>query len=501
MEPKKKFELKPETLTTTAPRGTKILLPKQPFKLTGEIVQRKNTDMQTDIPKRRSLTDSGSSTLYTQEPKQKRKLTDSGSNEIFNIPSETRDYKSVLNAANKEMKALVQKVEKLSKKKETKPIETQTEPNIKSVSSVATETQAIPKQKKLIFNSKKIDKKKQLDKLKQFTPENLLVAPKRPALKSFVVQMGQPSMKVINKKIDSDASKEQLKDKSKAILAGSQPLSTFKRLDTMPTKHETYRYGINVKRKEKEEMKKNIKLLTNAADINSKHKYENAAEKLLKTKNMLNDAGRSDTNMNQILQGLQLKNKVPDFIKKDTGGILSKPQKAQKDILKSLSNVSDINVSSQKGSNNILKSSQSDKSMSNVLKGLEIANMKPVELFGGTRAGTDIHPEPTAPPQPLFGQNLKITMRNNYDEIKKLFDIEPKSYQEVLDAKKKINMYKQNIKRIKIRKNAKSILSDEEKALKKDVLDEIAKMQKTYDKVYKDFYKTQQPKRGRKAKA
>ena len=41
IEPKKKFELKPETLTTTAPRGTKILMPKQPFKLTGEIVQRK----------------------------------------------------------------------------------------------------------------------------------------------------------------------------------------------------------------------------------------------------------------------------------------------------------------------------------------------------------------------------------------------------------------------------------------------------------------------------
>ena len=68
-------------------------------------------------------------------------------------------------------------------------------------------------------------------------------------------------------------------------------------------------------------------------------------------------------------------------------------------------------------------------------------------------------------------------------------------------SNKKKNEYKQNIKRIKIRKNAKSILSDEEIALKKDVLDEIAKMQKTYDKVYKDFYKTQQPKRGRKAKA
>ena len=91
-------------------------------------------------------------------------------------------------------------------------------------------------------------------------------------------------------------------------------------------------------------------------------------------------------------------------------------------------------------------------------------------------------------------------MRKNYDEIKILFDIEPKSYQDVLDTKKKINIYKQNIKRIKIRKNTKSLLSDEEIALKKNVLDEIIKMQKTYDKVYKDFYKSQQPKRGRKPK-
>jgi hypothetical protein len=59
MEPKKKFELKPETLTKIAPRGTKILLRKQPFKSASEIVQRKNTDMQTDT---RQLTDSGSST-------------------------------------------------------------------------------------------------------------------------------------------------------------------------------------------------------------------------------------------------------------------------------------------------------------------------------------------------------------------------------------------------------------------------------------------------------
>ena len=154
MEPKKKLELKQEQLIT-APRGNKLQIPARrepPFKLTGEIVQRKNTDMQTEAPKRK-------------------KLTDTGSNEVFNIPSETRDYKSILNAANKEMKGLVKKVEKLSKKKETKPMETQTEPMFKSVSSVSTEMPKIQtssintqttaqKAKKLIFNPKKIEKQK-----------------------------------------------------------------------------------------------------------------------------------------------------------------------------------------------------------------------------------------------------------------------------------------------------------------------------------------------------
>jgi hypothetical protein len=154
----------------------------------------------------------------------------------------------------------------------------------------------------------------------------------------------------------------------------------------MPTKHETYRYGINLKRKEKEEMKKNIKLLTNAADINSKHKYENASQKLLKTKNMLNDAGRSDTNMNQILQGLQLKNKVPDFIKKDTGGILETPQKQEKASNKIKSFIK----------NSIERKKENTKQ--------EIASVKPLELFGGTRSGTIIHPEATAPPLPQHGK-------------------------------------------------------------------------------------------------
>ncbi len=68
------------------------------------------------------------------------------------------------------MKSLVKKVEKLSKKKETKPMETQTEPNIKAVSSVATEMPKIQtssintqtttqKEKKLIFNPKKLKNK------------------------------------------------------------------------------------------------------------------------------------------------------------------------------------------------------------------------------------------------------------------------------------------------------------------------------------------------------
>ena len=63
MEPKKKLEIKPEQLIT-APRGSKIQIPKQPpLKLTGEIVQRKNTEMQTE--QRKPLSDSGMLVLLT----------------------------------------------------------------------------------------------------------------------------------------------------------------------------------------------------------------------------------------------------------------------------------------------------------------------------------------------------------------------------------------------------------------------------------------------------
>ena len=63
-----------------------------------------------------------------------------------------------------------------------------------------------------------------------------------------------------------------------------------------------------------------------------------------------------------------------------------------------------------------------------------------------------------------------------------------------------INVYKQNINRIK-KRNGKSVLSAEQIQLKEETLKEIKKIKDTYNKIYKEFYKTQQPKRGRKAKA
>ena len=71
---------------------------------------------------------------------------------------------------------------------------------------------------------------------------------------------------------------------------------------------------------------------------------------------------------------------------------------------------------------------------------------------------------------------------------------------EVIQANKDINVYKQNINRIK-KRNGKSILSADQIQLKEDTLKEIMKLKTTYNKIYKEFYKTQQPKRGRKPKA
>jgi len=151
------------------------------------------------------------------------------------------------------------------------------------------------------------------------------------------------------------------------------------------------------------------------------------------------------------------------------------------------------------------QATKSDKNMNDILQ--EIKNLtqpveltQPIELFGGTRSGTIIHPEATAPPQPIFGKDIDKSIFDNFENIKYIYNTPPKSFQEVKDAKSKINEYKQRINRIKKRDGAKTILSPEQIALKKDTLDEITKLQKTYDKIYKEFYKDQQPKKGRPKK-
>ena len=469
MEPKKKLEFKPDQIIT-APRGIKIQVPKPPpFKLTGEIFQRKNTDMQTEAPRRRPLTDSGSSTLYTQEPKQRKKLTDTGSNDVFNIPSETRDYKSILNAANKEMQVLVKKVEKLSKKKETKPMETQTE--IRPITSIETQT-TIPKERKLVFNQKKIEKKKQLDKFKDLIPGNLLTSSRKTT--NFInVQNAQPFVK----KENSNLEKEVLKEKAKSILSVSS---------TMPAVFKPYpktkpHTPSLIKRNKKEPIDFKTQSLLNATDINVSEKKKDPLTRFTKISNMLDKSSKSDKNMNDILQGLQMQNRIPDFIKKDTGGILQAPQKQEKSALK------------------IQKVIRGNKTRKEI-KDATFELTKPVELFGGTKLGTIFHPEASAPPQPIYGKVIDKSINDNFTNFKKIYDSPPKSYDEVKEAKKQMNIYKQNINRIKKRKG-KSILSPDQVQLKEDTLNEIKKLQKTYDKVYKDFYKSQQPKRGRKAKA
>jgi hypothetical protein len=51
--------------------------------------------------------------------------------------------------------------------------------------------------------------------------------------------------------------------------------------------------------------------------------------------------------------------------------------------------------------------------------------MKLVELFGGTRSGTIIHPEASAPPQPLFGTDIDKTINNNFDSFMVYFNFAP----------------------------------------------------------------------------
>jgi hypothetical protein len=73
----------------------------------------------------------------------------------------------------------------------------------------------------------------------------------------------------------------------------------------------------------------NEKSLANITDINVS-KSKDALKHFTKINNMFKDATKSDKNMNDILQGLQMQNKIPDFLKKDTGSILETPQKQEK---------------------------------------------------------------------------------------------------------------------------------------------------------------------------
>jgi len=512
MDTKKKLEIKPEQLIT-APRGSKIQIPKQPpFKLTGEIVQRKNTDMQT-VPKQRKI------------------LTDSGTNELFNIPSETRDYKTILNAANKEMKSLVKKVEKLSKKKETKPMETQTEPNIKAVSSVATEMPKIQtssintqtttqKEKKLIFNPKKIEKQKQLKKYKDLIPGNLLTSSRKVTNFMNVKDNFQPFLKSEKDKL----LKEEKKQKVPAILAAAA---------TMPPAFKPYskikpHIPSLIRRKIKQKEVFEPKLLLNEADLNTTNINNLPLKYFTKMTDIFNTATKSDKNMNKFFPELEdfkkedkSANVIKSFIKNNIKRKKDlKESKAENKMIKSLADTFDVSQYKMKPEYNkrkekVIKKDQqkdlfkqatkSDKNMNDILQ--EIKNLtqpveltQPIELFGGTRSGTAIHQEPTAPPQPLFGKDIDKTINDNFDKIKAIYKKEPKSYAEVIQANKDINVYKQNINRIK-KRNGKSILSSDQIQLKEETLKEIKKLKDTYNKIYKEFYKTQQPKKGRKAKA
>ena len=106
--------------------------------------------------------------------------------------------------------------------------------------------------------------------------------------------------------------------------------------------------------------------------------------------------------------------------------------------------------------NALKQATQSDKNMNDILQiqnQQQVELMKPVELFGGTRSGTIIRPEASAPPwpQPLFGKDIDKSINSNFDKIKLIYSKEPKSYAEVIQANKDINVYKQNINRIKKR--------------------------------------------------
>ena len=487
MEPKKKLELKQEKLITV-PRGSKLQIPARrepPFKLTGEIVQRKNTDMQTDVPKRRSLSDSVTSVLYTQEPKLK---TVSSVATEANV--KTPSFKEMVDASTKIKTAVKGKIYS------------------KDYNEYIPEYRAADKLKSAM------KAKIYPEKLKEFQAVNKTLGP-------MIKQSFKRNKYIVKRDRYIDRKEE---NKLNTLEAQTSYIENV--LKQVDEKHKGNEMDKLIKKSIKNNAATNLQKVVRGHSIRKKIEKEKLIKPLAKvldinvskpvnnSLNILKQAKKSDKNMNDILQGLQMQNKIPDFIKKDTGGILQTPQKQEKSAVK-IQKVIRGNASRKDTRNDILNQASNEKQAATTLQKVvrghtsrketeklkqQVELMKPVELFGGTRSGTIIHPEASAPPQPLFGKDIDKTINNNFDKIKSIYSKEPKSYAEVIQANKDINVYKQNISRIK-KRNGKSILSADQIQLKEDTLKEIMKLKNTYNKIYKEFYKTQQPKRGRKPKA
>ena len=450
MEPKKKLELKQEKLIT-APRGSKLQIPARrepPFKLTGEIVQRKNTDMQTEAPKRKKLTDTGSNTLYTQEPKIK---TVSSVATEANV--KTPSFKEMVDASTKIKTAVKGKIYS------------------KDYNEYIPEYRAADKLKSAM------KAKIYPEKLKEFQAVNKTLGP-------MIKQSFKRNKYIVKRDRYIDRKEE---NKLNTLEAQTSYIENV--LKQVDEKHKGNEMDKLIKKSIKNNAATNLQKVVRGHSIRKKIEKEKLIKPLAKvldinvskpvnnSLNILKQATKSDKNMNDILQGLQMQNKIPDFIKKDTGGILQTPQKQEKSAVK------------------IQKVIR--KETETLMKPVELT--KPIELFGGTRSGAAIQPEASAPPQPLFGKDIDKSINSNFDKIKLIYSKEPKSYADVIQANKDINIYKQNINRIK-KRNGKSILSADQIQLKEDTLKEIMKLKTTYNKIYKEFYKTQQPKRGRKPK-
>ena len=310
IEPKKKLELKQEQLITV-PRGNKFQIPKQPpFKLTGEIVQRKNTDMQTETIKRKPLSDSITSTLYNQEPKERKKLSDSITSTLYNQePKQTKKLSDSI----------------------TSTLYNQ-DPKIKTFSNVATEANIkTPNFTQMIDASQKI---KAAAKSKLYSNEL------KPAIEAS---------KAVDK-IGSAVKSKLYSDQLKKYLA-VDTLGQF-----LKTKRIRNKYIDKVDKKEKSKLNL-LEAQTNYVEnilkkVDEKHK-ENETDKLIQ-KSIKNNAA---TTLQKVIRG---------------HGARKEKEKL----------------------------------------------MKPIELFGGTRSGTIIHPEATAPPQPLFGKDIDKTINQNFDKIK-----------------------------------------------------------------------------------